>query len=72
MSGDSRLLVIEMVLPPGNEPSFGKLVDLEMLLIGGVERAEDDYRTLLTEAGFNPTRVIPTSSPVSIIESVPA
>jgi hypothetical protein len=69
MSATARLLIIEMVLPPGNEPSFGKLVDLEMLLIGGVERAEDEYQTLLAEAGFNLTRVIPTSSTVSIIES---
>lgn len=69
MSVDARLLIIEMVLPPGNVPSFGKLVDLEMLLIGGVERAEAEYQTLLAEAGFNLTSVIPTTSPISIIES---
>jgi O-methyltransferase/methyltransferase family protein len=72
MSGEARLLVIEMVIPPGNEPSFGKLVDIEMMLIGGVGRTEAEYRTLLTEAGFNLTNVTPTNSPVSIIESVPA
>jgi O-methyltransferase domain/Dimerisation domain len=67
-SGDARLLIIEMIIPPGNEPSFGKLIDLEMLLIGGVERTEAEYRKLLTQAGFNLTTVIPTGSPVSIIE----
>jgi hypothetical protein len=72
MSGEARLLVIEMVIPPGNEPSFGKLVDLEMLLIGGVGRTEAEYRTLLTEAGFKLTKITATNSPVSIIESVPA
>jgi hypothetical protein len=71
MSGEARLLVIEMVIPPGNEPSFGKLVDIEMMLIGGVGRTEAEYRTLLTEAGFKLTNVTPTNSPVSIIESVP-
>jgi hypothetical protein len=60
-----------MVIPPGNEPSFGKLVDIEMMLIGGVGRTEAEYRTLLTEAGFKLTNVTPTNSPVSIIESVP-
>lgn len=70
MSGDARLLIIEMVIPPGNEPSFGKLVDLEMLLIGGIERAEAEYRTLLAEASFKLTSITPTTSPVSIVESV--
>ncbi|HKQ79899.1 MAG TPA: methyltransferase [Blastocatellia bacterium] len=70
MSGKARLLIIEMVIPPGNEPSFGKLVDLEMMLIGGVERTEAEYQTLLVEAGFKPVKLIPTNSPVSIIECV--
>jgi O-methyltransferase/methyltransferase family protein len=72
MSGDARLLVIEMVIPPGNDPFFGKLVDLEMLLIGGVGRTEAEYRALLAEAGFKLTKVAPTNSPVSVIEGVPA
>src|SRR5262245_20073046 len=70
MSGDARLLIIEMVIQPGNELSFGKLVDLDRWLTGGVERAEAEYRTLLAEAGFRLEKTIPTSSPVSIIESV--
>jgi hypothetical protein len=70
MSGDARLLIIEMVISPSNNPSFGKLLDLEMLLIGGAERTEAEYRTLLAEAGFKMTRVIPTGSAVSIVESV--
>src|SRR6476660_6503259 len=36
-----RLLVVETVIPPGNEPSFGKLLDLNMLVVpGGLERTE--------------------------------
>jgi O-methyltransferase domain/Dimerisation domain len=70
MSVDARLLIIEMVIQPGNNPSFGKLLDLEMLLIGGAERTEAEYRALLAEAGCEMTRVIPTGSAVSIIESV--
>jgi len=50
---DRRLLVIELVLMPGNDPSLGKPFDLLMLVdLGGRERTEADYRTLLAGAGF--------------------
>ena len=45
---DGKLLLVEMVIPPGNDPFFGKLLDLEMLVcFGGRERSEDEYRQLL-------------------------
>lgn len=69
MAPGSKLLTIEMIIPRGNEPSFGKMVDLEMMLIGGVERTESEYRKLLAEAGFKATTIVPTTSPVSLIES---
>lgn len=71
MSEDSRLLIVESVIPPGNEPFGGKLLDLVMLLIpGGKERTEDEYRDLLTSAGFELTRVVPTETEISVIEAV--
>jgi hypothetical protein len=39
---------------------------------GGEERTASEYQTLLAKAGFRMTRVIPTESPVSIVEAVPA
>ena len=55
--------------PPGNEPFGGKLLDLVMLLIpGGKERTEDEYRTLLDEAGLELSRIVPTSTEISVIE----
>jgi hypothetical protein len=64
-----RLLVVESVIPPGNGPSFGKLLDLAMLLIpGGQERTEEEYRRLYEAAGFRLTRVVPTRADVSVIE----
>jgi hypothetical protein len=67
-----RLLVIEIVIPEGNEPSFGKLLDLEMLAIpGGLERTEQEFRELFAASGFELTAVIPTRSPVSIVEGRP-
>jgi len=69
MPEHSRLLVIELVLPPGNDPSLGKLFDLLMLVdLGGRERTEADYRTLLAGAGFELTAVTPTPSLVGVVE----
>jgi hypothetical protein len=69
----SRLALIELIIPEGNGPSFAKLYDLLMMAMpGGVERTEEEYRSLLGAAGLSLTRVVPTPSLVSIIEAVPA
>jgi hypothetical protein len=48
------------------------MLDMVMLsLPGGMERSEEEYADLLRRAGFRLTRVIPTASPVSVIEAVP-
>ncbi|WP_435852342.1 methyltransferase [Streptomyces platensis] len=48
-----RLLILEQVIPEGNEPHPAKLLDLHMLvLLGGRERTETDWRSLLTDSGF--------------------
>ena len=71
MKAESRLLIIENVLPDARVPSFGKLLDLEMLVIaGGQERTEQEYRRLVERSGLHVTRVIPTAAPQSIIETV--
>jgi len=67
----SRLLVVEMLLPPGNEPSMSKLLDLEMLVVtGGEERTEKEYADLLEASGFKASRVMETRAAVSLIEAV--
>jgi hypothetical protein len=72
MAGTGRLLLIEPVIPPGNAPSFNKLLDLLMLVwnAGGRERTEREHQGLLASAGFRLSRVIPTRAGVSIIEAV--
>ncbi|HEX8131516.1 MAG TPA: methyltransferase [Pyrinomonadaceae bacterium] len=71
MPADGKLLLVEMVVPAGNEPHFAKIQDLEMMLSpGGLERTEGEYRELFTAAGFELTRIIPTASPMSVIEGV--
>ena len=69
---DGRVLVMELVIPPGNEASLSKLYDISMLVLtGGRERREDEYRELLAAADLRLTRVIPTGVSRSIIEAVP-
>jgi hypothetical protein len=64
-----RLLIVESVIPPGNDPALGKLLDLHMLVIpGGKERTDHEYRTLFDAGGFRLTRIVPTKSEVSVIE----
>lgn len=66
-----KLLVIEMVVPTGNEPSLSKLLDLQMLaVLPGCERTEEEYGELFGKAGFKLTKVVPTMSPYSVIEGV--
>ena len=66
-----RVVLLESVLPPGNQPDFGKVIDLEMMLMpGGRERTEEEFRSLFARAGFRLTRVVPTAAPLSVIEAV--
>ena len=65
------VLVVEEVIPEGNAPSLGKLIDLQMLmLLTGCERTEAEYRALFDKAGLKLTRIIPTMSPFSVIEGI--
>jgi hypothetical protein len=67
-----RLMLIESVLPPGNQPDFGKILDLEMMVMpGGRERTADEFRTLLRRAGFELTAIVPTESPLNVVEARP-
>jgi hypothetical protein len=60
-----------MVIPPGNEASYSKLLDLMMLVgPGGCDRTETEYEALFQAGGFLLTKVVPTQSPASVIEVV--
>jgi hypothetical protein len=52
---DARLLVIESIVPEGNEPNGAKWLDLLMLvLFAGRERNDAQWRALLNAGGFEP------------------
>ena len=72
LSKDGRVILLEAVIPPGNEPAMGKGIDLEMLVMpGGRERTEQEFRALFDRAGFTLTRIVPTASPLSVVEAKP-
>jgi hypothetical protein len=66
------VLLAELVLPEGAAPSMAKLADLGMLIMvsGGRERTEAEYRRLCDCAGLRLTRIVPSSGPVSLLEAV--
>jgi hypothetical protein len=71
MNSAARLLIAEMVLPAGDEPHPGKMLDMAMLVWpGGQERTLAEYDHLLSKADFHLTRVVPTKSAVNLVEAV--
>lgn len=65
-----KVLLFEMVLPEGAPAHLGLVLDLEMLVAaGGQERTRREYSELLSQTGFELQRVIPTTSPLAIIEA---
>jgi hypothetical protein len=70
MAPAARLVVAERIVPADVGPSEAKLFDINMLVVvGGRERTEAEYRRLLEVAGFTAARVLDTSSPISIVEA---
>ena len=69
---NGKLLVIELLVPQGNAPSYAKSQDVNMLVnLGGRERSEAEYRQLFAAAGFTLTRTIPVYGELYIIEGIP-
>jgi len=70
---EGRLLILEAVLPEGDTPHPGKMMDLLMLTVtGGLERTGNEYSQLLARAGFRVGRIIPLASDQSIVEALPS
>ena len=73
MKSSARLIVIESIIPQGPPFALGKWIDLQMLVcVGGCERTETEYRTLLSGAGFDLEEVVATPSPLSLLVAKPA
>lgn len=72
MPDHGKLLIVEQIVPDGNEPSMSKFLDLNMLVMcpGGKERTVGEYEALFAAAGFKLNRIVPTTQIVSVIEGV--
>jgi len=72
MAPDGRVILIETILPYGDQPSFPSLFDLNMLVMtGGRERSEAQFQRLFTRGGFRLNRVIPLALDMYILEGKP-
>jgi hypothetical protein len=66
----AHLVVVETVIPPGDAPHPGKLIDLTMLaMLTGRERTAGEYEKLLAAAGYTMDRIVPSPTPFSFIEA---
>ena len=72
MKPGGKVLVVDTVLNDSPEATFSKLLDLEMLVMtpGGRERTEADFAALFDKCGLKLSRIVPTESPVSVVEAV--
>jgi hypothetical protein len=67
----SKLLIIERLLPARPEPSPVYFSDLNMLIrVGGRERSRKSFHTLLGSAAYAVERIIPISGFFNVIEAV--
>jgi len=72
MTENSKLLLVDMIVPDAASASFSKLLDLNMLVMnGGRERTKAEFCALLKAADYKLTRIIPTMAPQSVIEAMP-
>ena len=77
MGAEAKLLILEGVYPPridqSDESRGAAANDVNMLVCtGGRQRSEAEFRHLYEAAGFRLTRILPTQTPVKVIEGIPA
>jgi len=71
LKSGGKVILIEAVIAPGNEPHFAKWIDIEMFMMpGGRERTEAEFAELFRNNGFKLSKVVPTKSPLSAVEAV--
>jgi hypothetical protein len=72
MAKTGRVLLVDMVVPENDTKCFSKHLDLNVLVMnGGRERTQAEFRPLPDAADYKLTRIIPTMAPQSVIEAMP-
>ena len=73
MKPGGKVLVFDCVIPQGNDPHGGKVIDILMMsALPGFERTEREFAKLFERAGLKLTRVIQAPALLSITEAVAA
>ncbi len=71
MSPNGTMIIIESIIPDRNKFSIAKLLDIEVLVMGGgKERTKMEYKDLLNKSGFKLNKVIYTKESISILECI--
>lgn len=66
----AQVLAFELVMPADDQPHMSKMIDLTMLgMLNGRERTDAEMKALFERAGLTYDRVVPTPTPISIIEA---
>src|SRR5215510_9815610 len=73
MAPGGRVLVVDAVIDESPSSLYGKLTDMEMLVLTpyGKERTGDEFRRLFQDAGLRLERIVDTSSPLKVVEARP-
>lgn len=72
MSENGKLLLVNQVVPSGNEGSPQKVGDLRMMVFtGGINRTQPEYESLLGSSGFKLSKIIPMQTMFSVIAGSP-
>ncbi len=71
MPANGKIIIVEMIIPPGNKPSAAKMIDIQMLtsMPGGKERTKEEFVSLLHQAGLSLYRQYSTIAPLSVLEA---
>jgi SAM-dependent methyltransferase len=72
LSPTAALVIVEKAIPDGNEPEFAKILDINMLAIGGKERTLAQYEALFAASGLRLAKLHRTPGPIDLIEAVRA
>jgi hypothetical protein len=71
IAAGGKLLISTSLLKSSTEPDRGNFMDVYMMLLGGRERTEAEFRAILAESGFSLKRLIPMSHQSFILECEP-
>ncbi|MFH1296176.1 MAG: methyltransferase [Bacteroidota bacterium] len=68
---NGKVIIVEMIIPPGNRPSTAKMIDIQMLtsMPGGKERTREEFEALFHQAGLSLFREYSAIAPVSVLEA---